>query len=501
MIFLVFFLYFIISNCCSGSEIALEKDSSAVLSRSNIGNIDSEIITQPSQVLSSSRVQKRKNDIDLDMEENKVKKTLDINQKEQEMLQQIDVWFDSVANLFSEIENEKISAFLNSIREILGQNADVLDSWGGRNKIEIRPNQKIKWIFDRWPNQNWSQAIIGNIFYPDELRKNDDMPCSLYERSVVRIRLAISAHYNHPLAYYHLSKIATNFFSSDKEDAPFHKKAKDLEKKYRRKANSLFDQAISDSNGYTKAISSWYLSKPDIVENLEETFIQRDYRVLPYLSHYSSTNILEKYRQAFEDGYTLALVGIADRLNLAAETILLALKAAKKENIAVGYYIAALKLDKLGKDQIASEMSLLSESPFLSNTEFLSLREEFYEDLEKSDAVISYLEESGNMGMSSAYVEQAKILERKSKDSKPSYQRSVEKWRDELSAFNLGQIYFNEGNIDLSKDYFTQSGIRGYLNFSKQYLNTQEKKEKIKIFKNHLDTIDRIVKRGILDDF
>lgn len=67
------------------------------------------------------------------------------------------------------------------------------------NQIVYKNNQ-IEWIFDKWPNQNWNQALLSNIFYPIELIKCDEMPCTLYELPHIRSKLSLSVYYQHPLA-------------------------------------------------------------------------------------------------------------------------------------------------------------------------------------------------------------------------------------------------------------------------------------------------------------
>jgi len=479
MFCVLFFLFFLSIGescfCVEGQEVFLEKTPSITLKRS------------------------REDDL---KQERKYKKRL-ISEKDEieilspkqplplpcvESLEHINEYFEKVCNVSLSRESSRILLYLlygleKSIKDDLKE--EHLIGLATDDQIKYKTN-KVQWIFDKWPHQTWVEAAMGELFYPHELRKLDDSPCDLYERSTVRYRLALSASYKNPLAYHHLASLMANYFSKDKEDKLVHTQAKLLSSLFSRKSKSYFSKGMKEGNHYIKAISNWYLSAPESRKLIQEAIDnQGEYRLLSYISvNHNQEELRLYYRKALEHGYTDALVKLADVAKSAAESVLWSLKAAIEENIASGYYKAALKLDGQGCKTIKDQMSQIENPDILC----------FNRDFTQND-IMAYLDKSGNMGMVVSFREKARILsdiDKDSQDAVETYMKAAETLGDEYSCYRLGLIYANKGHKEQADDCFQKAGIRGYFFYLKDHASGEIKQQALINILEHLQEINNL---------
>ena len=144
------------------------------------------------------------------------------------------------------------------------------------DSYQIKTN---KHTLDRWPNQTWYQCLMGEIFFPDDLRHNKEVPITLYETPKNRIMLAIACSYQNPLALYHLEQCCSIFYCKNSKIARI---AKDLAYRLRYKYKPLLKLGFESGNSYIKVISSWYLSLPGSKDLVETGIESGEYRLLTF---------------------------------------------------------------------------------------------------------------------------------------------------------------------------------------------------------------------------
>lgn len=409
-------------------------------------------------------------------------------------LEQVNVFFKEINSALSVPKTKSFILELNVQARIIESQLyeESLESLAQKPyQIRYLSDQEDSWIVDRWPHQTWKESLMGELFYPIQLKKSDNSCFELYDNEIIRYCLALSSYYKNPLACYHLAQASKNFFFPKKTEVKISTKAKSLGKKLKNQAYIYFDRAFRDGSPYTKALSSWYLSNRPETPNLmyQAVHDHQEYRLISYLglTNKTVTNLKYYYEQA-RPSYDFALMGFSNLAENPSESILWALEAGTK-GIPSGYYAAVLKIVSLGEPRIRQEMDKIEDA------EALILKEKFYADFSQ-EIILSYLKKAEEMGMIAACNKRAEILIQRGETPKEPYMQAAEKLGDEQSWCKLGKIFVEEGKITEAESCYESAGIYGYSSYFRNCDDISKKSLISQKIYNHINRLFLITLLG-----
>jgi len=401
-------------------------------------------------------------------------------------LEQVNVFFGEIKSALSIPKTKNFVLELSmQARKIESQLSEESLESIAQNPCQIKYlssdiQREKSWIIDKWPHQNWKESIMGELFYPTQLRNSDNLCFELYDNETVRYCLALSSYYKNPLACYHLAQASKNFFFSKKQEVKITAKAKALEKKLKNQANIYFNRAFADGSSYTKALSSWYLSNRPETPNLmyQAVHCNQEYRLISYLglTNKTVTNLKDYYKQAILS-YDSAFMGLSNLAENPSESILWALEAGAK-GISSGYYAAVLKITSM------EELTIRQEMDKIEDVEVLALKEKFYTEFSQ-EVILTYLRKAEEMGMIAACQKRAEILIQRGESPIEPYMQAT-KLGDEQSWYRLGKIFEEEGKIIDAESCYENAGIYGYARYFRICDNVSKKDLISQKIYNHL---------------
>ena len=376
-----------------------------------------------------------------------------------------------------QIKKDNITAFLEQIPIFL---------FGYTDQFVYKVDNRVEWVFDRWPHQTWITAILGELFFPHEFRLFNEHVPLLYERPPVRYRLAIAASYGNPMACYHLVRILTNYIA---QSSPFITKAKELKKLFYRQTKKYFTQGLREGNPYIKTISAKTISSKQESNRLAEIAIMehKNYKLICDYSFFEgkNQNIIKLYVEALQNGYTSVIFNLATTSPHLGEKVIWLLYGAQKENMAIAYFDVAMLLKKHGSATIRHHISLID------NPALAEVRDSLDTDFKDAD-IIKFLDIAGNLGMAAALREKANMLNpvTQSDEVEAAYIQAAFNLQDEHSWDLLSRFYYDRQDYDQADDCAMKAGLLGYFSVFKE-LNVPMKMElSSSLITKHLDELE-----------